>query len=92
MSDQPTTPEPNGPDTPSRCGGRRPSSCYAAEMTDSEGWLVLSMGVGTITFLALYDWRLGVAYFLHFVGKSIANPPAWRPHNDQRQATASTKL
>ncbi len=26
MSDQPTTPEPNDPDTPSRCGGRRPSS------------------------------------------------------------------
>lgn len=26
MSDQPTTPEPNDPDTPSRRGGRRPSS------------------------------------------------------------------
>lgn len=37
MSDQTTAPEPNDPDTPCRCGGRRPSSCSLSVSLD---WLL----------------------------------------------------
>ena len=40
MSDQLTTPEPKSPDTPSRCGGRRPSSCYAITQSQLEDILI----------------------------------------------------
>jgi hypothetical protein len=41
MSDQPTTPELNDPDIPSRCGGRRPSACSPIPAIESS---VLNIG------------------------------------------------
>lgn len=40
MSDQSTIPEPKDPDTPSRCGGRRPSSGYAITQSQLEDILI----------------------------------------------------
>jgi hypothetical protein len=46
MSDQPTTPEPNDADTPSRCGGRRPSSgsLLAASFPLAVGGICIFLG------------------------------------------------
>ncbi len=58
MSDQQTTPEPKAPNTPSRCGGRRPSPCSAESLFEVMGETasthltakkvagILEMGVG----------------------------------------------
>ena len=57
MSDQPTTPEPKNPDTPCRCGGRRPSSC-------SPLWAIIVFAIYSVLYEAIIWGIFGWAVFI----------------------------
>jgi hypothetical protein len=72
-------------DAVSTFGGRRPSFCYAPPMmSNAEEWLFLSLGVASFALLLNFDFRVGIAYGFHFVGRCIQSKPLRenRAHNE----------
>jgi hypothetical protein len=52
-------------------------------MSDAEEWLFLLLGLAAFVLLLNFDFRLGIAYGCHFIGRCIQNKPLreLRAHN-----------
>jgi hypothetical protein len=91
MNSQTPNSEPETQDAPSTFGGRRPSFCYAPPMmSNAEEWLFLMLGVASFALLLNFDFRVGIAYGFHFVGRCIQSKPLRenRAHNAPTVPTA----